>query len=301
MNTEWTFGTLPDGRAVTAYRLRSPSGMEAVILDYGLILQSLVLPDGRNVTLGHETLEDYLSGEDYRGAIIGPNANRIVGAQFRIGDETFKLPTNDGANNLHSGPEGFDRQLWEIESEGDNLIATLLSKSAEGFPGALDLHITIALADQTLRVEMTATTNASTPVNLTWHPYWNLAGEGRIDSHDLQVLAEERTEVESGQSFPVKQTRFDFREPLPLGHIRLDDNFKSVEGTMLRSGSTALHIRSSLPDLQIYAGDALPVPRSGIAIEPQFQPNDVNLEQKSLLQPEETYHHWIEYHFTGLE
>ncbi len=298
MISAWTFGTLPEGRVVTAYQLTSESGFRAVVLDYGVTLQALYLPDGRNVTLGHDSLDAYLDGAGYRGAIIGPNANRIVGASFEIDGQHVEVSTNDGENNLHSGDTGFHTQIWNARIEEDVLIFSHTAQAGTGgFPGHLSVTLRISFRNDTLRLEMRAETNAPTPVNLTWHPYWNLNGRGRIDGHDLSVSADNRSILETAQTVPVKETRFDFRKALPLGHVRLDDNFKDVKEARLKGHSTELNVTSSLPDMQVYTGDALSVPRSGVALEPQFQPNDINLDQRSLLRPGEVYDHWIAYRF----
>ena len=146
---------------------------------------------------------------------------------------------------------------------------------------------------------MRATASAPTPVNLTWHPYWNLHGKGRIDGHDLMVASDCRTVLDCPDARPVAETRFDFRKALPLGSVRVDDNYSNVREAVLRAGRTRLTVTSSLPDLQIYTGDALPDPRTGLALEPQFRPNDINVAGESLLRPGEVYAHWVEYAFVA--
>ena len=283
---------------MTAYRLGSESGLSAVVLDYGATLQALCLPDGQNVTLGYGTLEAYLSGQDYRGAMVGRNANRIIGASFKIGGQTYKIPANEGGNSLHSGPAGFESQMWDACRDGETLVLRHSSPDGhQGFPGAVNAVLRIRINDLSLRMEMQAETTAPTPINLTWHPYFNLNGEGRIDGHDLHVEADHRTRLDQSEPLPVEQTRFDFRQSLPLGSVRLDDNYAGVGKARLRAGRTRLTVESSLPDMQVYTGDGLDVPRSGIALEPQFRPDDINRERKSLLRPGETYDHWIEYKF----
>lgn len=298
MENAWTFGKLPDGRKVTAYALTSASGLRAVVLNYGGILQSLTLPDGKNIVLGHETLPPYLSGTHYCGAFVGRNANRIRNATFEIDGLRSDLPANAGEFNLHSGPQGFDVQMWSVTHSSDALILRHVSPDGhQGFPGDVAVMLLISLKDLSLRLDMRATTTAPTPVNPTWHPYFNLKGEGRIDGHDLQVAASHRTVLDAPAPKPVADTRYDFRRALPLGHVRLDDNYTDCEGAVLRAGDQSISVKSSLPDLQVYTGDALDAPRTGIALEPQFRPDDINREQQSLLRPGEIYAHWIEYKF----
>lgn len=296
MISAWTFGSLADGREVTAYELTSEKGFRAVILNYGAILQALHLPDGTNIVLGFKTLDEYIAGNDYRGAVIGRNANRIVGAAFHIDGVTHNVPSNEDENNLHSGPNGFDRQLWEATISGDTLRLKHVSPQGDqGFPGEVSVTLSITWIGAKLRLEMSAQTTEATPVNLTWHPYWNLKGSDRIDGHNLQVISPHRTKLNQPETIPVKDTCFDFRKSLPLGVVKLDENYTAVDAVVLKTARVSLEVTSSLPDVQIYTGDALPTPRSGIAIEPQFRPDDINQTKDSLLMPSERFEHWIEY------
>ena len=298
MISEWRFGTRANGQAVTAYKLASDAGFQAVILDCGATLQSFHLPDGRNITLGFETWEQYETDTGFKGRIIGPNANRIRGAQFQIDDISHALTANEGAHNLHSGPDGFDTQMWSVTRKTQGLILRHSSPDGyNGFPACVDVTLDISLLKNKLRLEMQAKTDRPTPVNLTWHPYWNLSRDNRIDGHDLQITADMRSELEGSNPIKVEETRHDFRAALPLGGVKLDANYKDVSGVTLTSNQTSMRVTSSLPDMQVYTGDALIRPRAGIAIEPQYQPNDINLTQDSLLRPNTVYKHWIEYQF----
>jgi len=297
MISAWTFGRLPNGREVTAYSLQHKSGLWAIILDYGLTLQSLILPDGRNIILNHADLDGYMSGDDYRGAMIGPYANRIEGASFTIDETRYQLETNEEDWNLHSGPDGFDRQLWTMTPSGDCLIATLNTQAISGFPGQLDVRVKFELSEKSLRISLKAVADQSTPINMTYHPYWNLKGKDVINGHDLYLISDQKTDYGLIGSKDISQTRFDFKTPCPIGQVQLDHNFKRLKAVTLQYEKTTLQISSSLPDLQIYSGDQLKASRSGIAFEPQFQPNDINLERKSLFKAGEPYDHWIEYAF----
>lgn len=294
----WQFGTGSDGQAISAFRLISKAGFQAVILNYGAILQSLHLPNGRNIALGFEDWERYEKDTDYIGRIIGPNANRIVEARFQIDGDEYSLATNDGAHNLHSGPNGFDTRIWNVSEIDDGLSLGLETAGGQnGFPGTRKAVLKITLIENKLRLEMEVTTDSPTPVNLTWHPYWNLSDGGRIDGHNLRVDAETYTKLAVLRPLPINNTRHDFRKILPLGSVRLDSNYENVKSARLVSGQTEMTVTSSLPDMQVYTGDSLSRPRTGIALEPQFRPNDINFAQASLLRPDETYSHWIEYQF----
>ncbi len=296
MIDEWPFGKTPDDRTIQAYKIGSTEGLTAVVLNYGATLQALYLPDGRNIILGSETVDALLLDDAYMGRIIGRNANRIMDARLNIGDEAFDLTPTDGPHNLHSGPNGFDTKIWETSRQGDALVLKHTSiDGAQGFPGKVDATLRISVNNMTLRLEIEATTTRATPMNITWHPYWNLLGKGRIDGHDLQVSAEHRTTLKSCSNIDVADTRYDFQTPLALGSVRIDDNYVNVSKAVLSTLDTTLTVTSSLPDLQVYTGDHLPRPRSGVALEPQFRPNDINVNQDCLLQAGDVYRHWIEY------
>lgn len=297
MTRNWKFGEVADGTDVRAFELTSESGCRAVILNYGAILQSFHLPDGRNVALGFKDWDEYETDESYIGRIIGPNANRILGSKFQIDGDEIRLTANEGPNHLHGGFNGFHTQLWTTQPTDTGL--TLKLNSPDGFhefPGAMDVTLNMSLKRNSLKLDMRASSDKATPMNLTWHPYWNLSGN-RIDGHNLLVDSETHSRPETRESFPVKNTRFDFRSPLPLGSVELDANYRSVKQAILTSGDTQMRVTSSLPDMQVYSGDALPTPRSGIALEPQYRPNDMNFDQDSLLRPGQIYQHWIEYSF----
>jgi aldose 1-epimerase len=292
------FGIRKDGRPILAYELKSDTGFKAVILNQGAILQGFYLPNGQNITLGFDNWEDYAADKAFLGRIVGPNANRILGAHFRIDEEEYRLVANDGANNLHSGPDGFDNQIWEVMQDNSGLALSLeTTHKYNGFPGNVRAQLKISLKENRLRLGLAATSDRATPMNMTWHPYWRLSRDGKIDNHDLCIASETISVLETGTRRSVKETYHDFRKALPIGSTKLDNNYKDVQQLSLCSDNVMMTVTSSLPDMQVYTGDGLPNPRSGIAVEPQYQPNDINLVQKSLLRPSETYRHWIEYKF----
>lgn len=226
------FGTLPDGRKVEAVTLAGRSGLSARIIAYGASLQSLLVPDreGRpkDVTLGHSTLDDYLSQPQYFGSTVGRVANRIAAGRFSLDGEEYRLPLNNGANTLHGGEKGFDKILWDIVAEEDKSV-TLRHVSADGdqgFPGTLTATARYAIEDgDTLSVEYRATTDRPTIINLSNHAYWNLGGEGSADGamgHFLTIpalhyLPTDPGAIPTGEFRPVEGTPFDFREATKIG------------------------------------------------------------------------------------
>ena len=239
MINERYFGTTTEGQTVSAFELTGKQGLRASILNYGATLQALYLPDGRNIVLGHDTLEGFLSDTNYLGRIIGRNANRILPSRFEIDGELFQLAATDGEANLHGGPKGFEAQIWSSEVERSTLILKHVSPDGDqGFPGELNVMLRIYFADMSLRLEIEAETTHPTPVNMTWHPYWNLLGQGRVDGHTLSVDSSHTTQLQCAQPISVSGTRFDFRNEIPLGSIRMDENYVKVGDTRLSANGT---------------------------------------------------------------
>jgi aldose 1-epimerase len=238
MPTTKPFGTLPDGRSAHLYTLEVPGGWKATITDYGAIVTSFLVPpkdgtvgDPVDVVLGFDTLAGYLAGHPYFGAICGRYSNRIAAGRFELDGKAYTLATNNGANHLHGGVKGFDKQLWKgtpkATDRGPAVEFEIASPDGdEGYPGRLVAKAVYTLTPAgELIVEMTATTDAPTIVNLVNHSYWNLAGHGSgsIADQELAVEADRYLPVDAG-SIPtgefaaVEGTPFDFRaERSPRG------------------------------------------------------------------------------------
>ncbi|WP_043527895.1 aldose epimerase family protein [Litchfieldella xinjiangensis] len=247
-----SFGQLPDGREVTAYRLVNANGIEMQVIDYGGIIVSLKTPDTAgefdDIVLGFESLDAYLSdtyrdANPYFGALIGRYGNRIDKAQFELDGQTYELASNDGDNHLHGGERGFDKVLWDAEpfenADGAGLILSYTSEDGEeGYPGTLETRVTYILTDDDeLVIDYHATTDKATPVNLTQHSYFNLDGEGSgtILDHYLMIDAEAFTPVDetlipTGEIRAVEGTPFDFTEPTQIGERIEQDNTQLSRG-----------------------------------------------------------------------
>lgn len=224
------FGTTGDGEAVDLYTLTNANGIEVRAITYGAIIISLRTPDkdGRfdDIVLGYDTLEGYLTATPYFGAIVGRYGNRIGKGTFDLDGETYTLAVNNGPNHLHGGVKGFDKVVWQAEARDDGVVFTYVSADGEeGYPGTLTARVTYTLTDQDeLIVDYHATTDKATPVNLTQHSYFNLAGDGVGDilGHELTLNASRFTPVDStmiptGERRPVAGTPFDFRQPTAIG------------------------------------------------------------------------------------
>lgn len=234
------FGHLPGGRHVDLYLLTNGSGMRASITSYGGIVTSLTAPDrdGRfsDVVLGFDDLDGYLAGHPYFGAIIGRYGNRIANGTFTLDGQTYTLAQNNNGNHLHGGVTGFDKALWSAQPrstpEGPQLRLTHVSEDGEeGYPGRLETTVDYTLThDDELRIDYRATTDKPTHINLSNHSYFNLAGQGRGDilNHEVLINADHFTPVDdglipTGAIRGVEGTPMDFRQPVAIGK-RIDDN-----------------------------------------------------------------------------
>jgi aldose 1-epimerase len=249
MTESTVFGHLPDGREVRCYELSNARGFSAGILNYGGIIQSLQVPDASgdraDVVLGFGDLDSYLRGHPYFGCIVGRVAGRISGGKFSLGGRSHRLALNDPPNHLHGGVTGLDKRLWEAEVLADGITLRYHSADGEeGYPGAVDFTVTYRVTEENeLIIASEALTSAPTPVSLTNHSYFNLAGEGRgtIEDHELQILADEYVPADehmtlSGRRKSVSGGPNDLRVSRRLGEIIPGLHGQHGENYLLRSG-----------------------------------------------------------------
>jgi len=232
------FGKTTDGREVSLFTLQNASGMKTTLTNYGGIVTSLYVPDRNgnldDVVLGFPTLDGYLKEHPYFGALIGRYGNRIGKAKFTLDGMEYKLAANNGENHLHGGVKGFDKVVWSAGSlKQDNAAGvkfSYLSKDGEeGYPGNLTCTVTYWLTNKNeLKIAYQATTDKATPVNLTHHSYFNLAGQGTGDilNHQLEIFANRFTPIDkglitTGELRAVEGTPMDFRQPRAIGE-RID-------------------------------------------------------------------------------
>lgn len=226
------FGRAPDGTPVDLYTLRNARGLTVKVMTYGCLITEIHAPDrnGRmgDIVLGFDNLDSYLKGHPYFGCVVGRYANRIAHARFTLDGRTYPLAANDGAHALHGGRKGFDKVVWAAEPvpvpHGVAVRFRYTSPDGEeGYPGNLQARVTYTLTDDNeLRMDYEATTDRPTVVNLTNHTYWNLAGGGAIDDHELTLHADHFTPVDAtliptGEIAPVAGTPMDFTRPKPIG------------------------------------------------------------------------------------
>jgi aldose 1-epimerase len=242
--TQTRFGTMPDGSAVDVFTLTNAGGIEVRVITYGAAIASINTPDRNgqfdDIVTGFDTLDGYLTRSRFFGAIAGRYANRIANARFTLNSRTYELAANNGRNHLHGGRRGFDKVVWKGTSfqDGDRVGVRLTHISPdgdEGYPGALTVTVTYTLTSHDeLIIDYAATTTKATPVNLTNHSYFNLAGDGRGDilRHILTIDADrytptDETQIPTGEIAPVDGTPFDFRMPTAVG-ARIDADNEQI-------------------------------------------------------------------------
>jgi aldose 1-epimerase len=239
MMSPMPFGTMPDGAPVKLYTLRNKNGMQVRILNYGGIIQSVMVPDKNgklgDVVLGYDNINDYLTNSPYFGALIGRYGNRIAKGQFTLDGVSYQLATNNGPNSLHGGVVGFDKRIWHVQpgcsDQGQTLKLTYVSHDGEeGYPGELTVTALYTLTDDNaIRLDYTATCDKDTVINLTQHSYFNLTGQGTILHDIVYINADKFTPIDStmiptGELEPVAGTPFDFRTPTAVGARINEDN-----------------------------------------------------------------------------
>jgi aldose 1-epimerase len=239
--TRAPFGRMPDGTQVDLFTLTNSNGVEIRTIPYGAIIVSVRVPDRNgtldDVVLGFDTLDGYLGNHPHFGTVVGRYGNRIAKGRFTIDGKMFQLATNNGPNHLHGGVKGFDKLLWHaepLERVGNVGVAyTLTSPDGdEGYPGTVKARVTYTLRPSNeLAIDYEASTDQATPINLTQHSYFNLAGDGGGDilGHELTIDADRFTPVDeglipTGELARVEGTPFDFRKSTPIGaRINNDD------------------------------------------------------------------------------
>ena len=290
------FGKTGDGKQVDLYVLTNKNGVEADVTNFGAAVVSLKVPDRHgktdDVVLGYDDLDGYLHDKSYFGATVGRYANRIAHGKFTLNGTTYTLAKNDGENHLHGGVQGFNKVVWEAKDVSTADAAALqlnyLSKDGEeGYPGNLSVQVTYTLTNNNeLKIDYAATTDKDTVLNLTHHSYFNLAGQGKGDilQHQLLLHASRFTPVDAtliptGEIRSVKGTPLDFAsataigsrigqddDQLKLGH-GYDHNFVLDGGTggapvlaaqvYEPSSGRVMEVWTTQPGIQLYSGNFL--------------------------------------------
>ena len=227
-----SFGKTAEGTPVDLYNLTDGT-IEVRIMTYGGIVTSIKTPDrdgkSGDIVLGFDSVDKYIAGSPYFGAIIGRYGNRIAHGKFELDGKTYSIPKNDGDNSLHGGLRGFDKVVWDAKTIANGVQFTYLSKDGDqGFPGNLNTTVRYTLTGAALRIEYSATTDKATVLNLTNHSYFNLAGEGsgdvlkqRVKINASKFTPVDTTLIPTGELKPVAGTPLDFTKAEAIG-ARID-------------------------------------------------------------------------------
>lgn len=333
------FGEIEGRGSVEKWTLKSQS-VTVEIISLGCIITSLRTKDKNgkmdDIVLGFDNLEGYVTNPRYFGAVIGRVANRIAGGKFAIEGREYQLAINNGPNSLHGGLKGFDKALWTCQGLADGVRMSLTSPDGdEGYPGELRATVTYTLQSDTLTIQYQACSSQATPINLTNHSYFNLAGHGTPDIYDHEVsipadayLPVDDTTIPTGEVKAVEGTPFDLRKAVLIGPclqkvpgLGFDHNFCLSPGDppverpcarVLHSMSgRVLEASSNQPGMQFYTSnfldgslpgkDGATYPKhSAFCLETQNWPNAINQPNfpDCILRPGETYDHITRYRFT---
>lgn len=233
------------GEEIDLFKLSNRNGMQIAITNYGGRIVSWLAPDrdGKlaDIVLGFNSIDEYLNANEiYFGALIGRYANRIAKGKFVLNDKKYQLDQNNGPNHLHGGPGGFHNVVWDAtQLDEQHLVLTYFSEDGEeGYPGKLNVKVQYILTDDNvLKIDYTAVTDEATPVNLTNHAFFNLAGaaSGTINGHELLIEAESYNPVDStliptGEIASVDGTPFDFTSSKPIGKDLGDEHQQLKHG-----------------------------------------------------------------------
>jgi len=339
--TEKSYGTF-EQKPVTEYTITNAKGMQVSVINYGGAVTKLITPDKNgsmgDVVTGFESLDGFLQkGVPYFGALIGRYGNRIANAEFTLDGKNYTLPANDSVNSLHGGDKGFDKVYWNINKRGDSsLQLTYQSKDGEqGYPGKLDVEVIYTLtADNSLKIDYTATTDKPTPVNLTNHAYFNLSAgkDSTILNHQLELKADKYTPVNgalipTGKIEDVKGGPMDFNAAKMIGkdlasvkggydhNWVLNKNGNALEKVATLSDPNSgrvMEVFTTEPGIQFYSGNFLNgtltntkngqkyVKHAALCLETQHFPDSPNEPAfpNTILKPGETYKQTTIYKFS---
>lgn len=285
------FGNTASGKKAVLYTLENENGMRISVTDLGAALVNVIVKDKngeeKDVVLGYDDAQGYEAGTSFLGAIVGRNANRIADAAFELNGKRYELAENENGNNLHSGPDFYNKRLWEVKKENSHSVTFALFSpdKDQGFPGDLRMEVTYTLTeDNEVKISYRGVTSEDTIINMTNHSYFNLNGEGMEDvtNHEVWIDADFVTKISAsliptGKKISVDGTPMDFREKKAIG-CGIDEQdeqlsfgggydhnwclnnrgkYKKVaEATSPVTGIT-MEVFTDLPGMQMYTSNAL--------------------------------------------
>lgn len=323
------FGYLDDGTKIYKKVLENQY-IRVELMNYGATILSFYVKDrDRYIDLGFNTLDEYVKNSGQLGATVGRVANRMANASYQWNGEVVQLEPNNGPNLLHSGKGNIGKRVWTILDElSSNALDLTMSittrKEDDGFPGNCTITLHAFLVDSSLQLEYKYVTSEDSFVNLTNHIYFNLEGSGTIENHRLQLHCNDfipfkEHQIPTGISMPVKDTPFDFLDSKPMGYMLevfeeelapyrgYDHDFvKNTESDAvgyIEVDDLGLRVYSNLPHVQLYTGNWLAMKGrdadyekwSGMCLEPQFMPDDMNQNKLSYTKANKEYTASIRY------
>ena len=342
-----SFGRSASGVPATLFTLTNAQGLIVKITNFGGIITEIHAPDKdgvfSDVNLGFDRIEPYYQDSPYFGALIGRCGNRICKGKFTLDGKTYQLANNNGNNHLHGGETGFDKVVWDANSFQTETsvgirLQYLSADGDQGYPGNLQVTVVYELTNENeILVKYHGVTDKATPINLTQHAYFNLAGKGDILNHQIMINAERFTAIDA-EAIPtgdlplVDNTPFDFRTPRLIGERINEDNLQLRNGngydhnfvlnkTHIKEFSLAarvyeptsgrvLEVFTQEPGVQFYTGNWLDgsltgkdwhyIYRGGFCLEPQHFPDSPNQPQfpNTILRPGEEYNSMMSYRFS---
>lgn len=324
---------------IEKYEIENRRGYKAVVTNAGAALMSLFYPDNVNVVMTYENIRDYVDTPVYAGAVIAPNAGRIPDGRLRVGEDEYILSQNDGTNNTHGGFVNLSKIIWNRVTQTDNSVSleAFLPDREQGFPGNRRFTAVYKMEKNRLVLELAATTDKRTYVNMSHHCYFNMSGDftKSISGHLMKINS--HTYVRNKNMIPhsranIQNTAFDYRNLNNIGtimvtnaeHMQIKENKgynhcflidKSSEGISelvklqdpvsgrkiaVYSDAPAVHIYSGgYMDTSVMLSGGIPASSScAIAIEPEDVPISICSEGEiKYLAPGEVYKRIIVYEF----
>lgn len=288
------------------------------LIDFGARIVSCVLKEnGADIVQGFDSLSGYLDGVRYMGTTVGRVCNRLEKGQFELNGVHYQTPVNNGPNTLHGGPNGFDRQIFDVVEVSDHhVVYHYLSKDMEeGFPGNLHLNITYRLLEDGFTFESEATADKDTLCSITNHAFFNMNGclSETAMNHVVRVNAQRVGSSDGNgltlkEAFEVENTPFDFRNGAVVGEMLKHDQENEqminghgidhcfvIDGTGLRTAAVVegdkaiMEVKTTMPCMHFYSGNFLKGNttgkhgvayqyRSSMCFEPEHYPNAINYE-----------------------
>lgn len=321
------FGRTKDGKPVHLYTLTNKNGVSASFTDLGGTWVSMNVPDRNgkfeDVCLGFDTVEGYENNKPHLGAVIGRYANRIKDGKFSLDGKDYQLEINNGNNSLHSGPDYWHLRMWEsgiFEDEGSDMVTFMLRSpdGDQGFEGEARVTVSYVLSDDnSLTISYSFVSDKKTPVNLTNHAYFNLAGHNAEKIYDQEVMIDadaflpcDENSIPTGEIRAVKGTPMDFRNYKKIGDgidsdyealnqaggydhnwviNNYDGNLRLVAKAKDEKSGRVMEVYTDLPGVQFYTSNSLKETvgkneahygrRSSYCFETQFFPNAVNIPE----------------------